>query len=171
LVTNGISNIKSVLLIPFFTNGFTGTLNVAAVQAPTPQIYSEFQSPFDTAGCGTTAPLVQLGNFNIQVSGQNAIYNMQKYSFEEWNNQLYGQNAVNGGLTDGINSGLINFNDFQNSYCYYYVNVERMLPVEQSVPKSIQIMGQNYSSQMINLWVFVEYGTQVNIDVLTGARV
>lgn len=160
LITNGIANIKSVLIIPFYAKDYNGTSD-----------YQEFQSPFDTAGCGTTAPMVTLGNFNVQISGQNAIYNTQRYTFEEWNNQLYGQNAVNGGLTDGLTSGLIDFSDFQNSYCYYYVNVERMLPVEQSVPKSVQILGTNYSTRAINLWVFIEYGIQVSIDVLTGARV
>lgn len=159
LITNGIANIKSVLIIPFYSNNYAGTA------------YQEFQSPLDPAGCGTTAPMVTLGNFNVQISGQNAIYNTQRYTFEEWNNQLYGQNAVNGGLTDGLTSGLIDFMDFQNSCCYYYVNVERMLPVEQSVPKSVQILGTNYSTQSINLWVFIEYGVSVGIDVLTGARV
>lgn len=160
LITNGIANIKSVLVIPFFNT------NIGAAGSPL-----EFLSPFDPAGCGPTAPMVALTNFNVQISGQNAIYNMQRYSFEEWNNQLYGQNAVNGGLTDGLTSGLIDFAGFQNSYSYYYVNVERMLPVEQSVPKSVQILGTNYSQQPINLWVFVEYGVEVSIDVLTGARV
>ncbi len=164
LVTNGIANIKSVLIIPFFRQGVT-TANVAAAD------YAEYQSPFDTAGAGGTAPMVTLGNFNVQISGQNAIYNMQRYTFEEWNNQLYGQYSVNGGLTDGLTSGLIGFSDFLHTYGFYYVNVERMLPVEQSVPKSVQILGTNYSSQALNLWVFIEYGVQVSIDVLTGARV
>jgi len=159
LITNGLANIKSVLIIPFFYRDGAGN------------VYNEFQSPFDPAGCGPTAPLVAIGNFNVQIAGQNAIYNMQRYNFEEWNNQLTGQNAVNGGLTDGLTSGLIDFSDFQHSYCYYYVNVERMLPVEQSVPKSVQILGTNYSQRAINLWVFIEYGVQVSIDVLTGARV
>jgi hypothetical protein len=159
LITNGIANIKSVLIIPF--------LNATANGLPSP----EYQSPFDPAGCGTTAPLVTLGNFNVQISGQNAIYNTQRYTFEEFNNQLYGQNAVNGGLTDGLTSGLIGFIDFQQSYCYYYVNVERMLPVEQSVPKSVQIIGTNYSTQVIDMWVFIEYGVEINIDLQTGARV
>jgi len=161
LITNGIANIKSVLIIPFYSS----TTQLAAGN------YQEWQSPFDPAGCGHTAPMVTLGNFNVQISGQNAIYNMQRYSFEEWNNQLYGQNAVNGGLTDGLTSGLIDFDAFSRSCCYYYVNVERMLPVEQSVPKSVQILGTNYSTKPIDLWVFIEYGTQVSIDVLTGARV
>lgn len=159
LITNGIANIKSVLLIPF--------INQASILLQSPS----YQSPFDTAGCGTTKPLTTLGNFNIQISGQNAIYNTQRYTFEEFNNQLYGQFAVNGGLTDGLTSGLIGFKEFQENYCYYYVNVERMLPVEQSVPKSVQILGTNYSEQMIDLWVFIEYGVEINIDLTTGARV
>jgi len=162
LITNGIANIKSVLIIPFYAS----TTDVVG-----PANYAEYLSPFDPAGCGSTAPMVTLGNFNIQISGQNAIYNMQRYGFEEFNNQLYGQFAVNGGLTDGLTSGLIDFDAFQKSQCYYYVNVERMLPVEQSVPKSVQILGTNFSTKPLNLWVFIEYGVQVSIDVLTGARV
>lgn len=160
LITNGIANIKSVLIIPFYSVNIGGAGN---------QI--EYMSPFSTAGGGTCAPMASISNFNIQISGQNAIYNMQRYTFEEWNNQLYGQNAVNGGLTDGLTSGLIDFNGFQTSYPYYYVNVERMLPVEQSVPKSVQILGQNLGSLPLNLIIFIEYGIEVRIDVLTGARV
>jgi hypothetical protein len=96
---------------------------------------------------------------------------MEKYPFEQFNNQLYGQNAVNGGLTDGITSGLIDRQAFDMEYSYYYVNVERMLPVEMSVPKSIQILGTNSSTRAIDLYCFVEYGVEISIDALTGARV
>jgi hypothetical protein len=175
LLTNGIANIKSVLLLPFYSP----SAGVAQVQAGVNlnsntgflQGSPVWQSPFDTAGCGTTSPCCWLTNFNIQISGQNAIYNMEKYNFEQWNNQLYGQNAVNGGLTDGLTSGLIDRNAFDLLYCYYYVNVERMLPVEQSVPKSVQILGQNLSSKSIDLYCFIEYGVDISIDALTGARV
>jgi len=168
LITNGIANIKSVLIIPFYSYGNNSqTVNGVDTSQTTPV----YQSPFDTAGTGTTSPMITLGNFNVQISGQNAIYNTQRYTFEEFNNQLYGQFAVNGGLTDGLTSGLIGFEDFKQSYCYYYVNVERMLPVEQSVPKSVQIIGTNYSTQKIDLWVFIEYGVEINIDLTTGARV
>ena len=179
LITNGIANIKSVLIIPFYSYGANSqTINTAAVTAGGNQLTWNlsqttpvYQSPFDTAGCGTTSPMITLGNFNVQISGQNAIYNTQRYTFEEFNNQLYGQNSVNGGLTDGLTSGLIGFEDFKQSYCYHYVNVERMLPVEQSVPKSVQIIGTNYSTMKIDLWVFIEYGVEINIDLTTGARV
>ena len=164
LITNGIANIKSVLIIPFFSAGTAGATGL-------PPGIPCFQSPFDTAGCGTTSPQISLTNFNVQISGQNAIYNVQRYNYEEWNNQLYGQNAVNGGLTDGLTSGLISRAGFDANYGYYYVNVERMLPVEQSVPKSVQIVGLNQSSRFIDLYVFIEYGVDISIDAITGARV
>ena len=170
LITNGIANIKSVLILPLLNSSVAiGGGAYAATNLLTG--IPSYQSPFDPVGTGTTAPLVHFQNFNVQISGQNAIYNMQRYTFEQFNNQLYGQNAVNGGLTDGLTSGLIDYLGFQMSQCFYYVNVERMLPVEQSVPKSVQILGTNMSQKALDLWVFVEYGVEVSIDLETGARV
>lgn len=158
LITNGIANIKSVLVLPFYTTA--GNAGISPIF-----------SPFDPAGGGPTSPLCLLTNFNVQVSGQNAIYNTQRFSFEQFQNQLYGMGAVNGGLTDGLTSGLISQLDFETEYNYYYVNVGRMLPVEESVPKSVNIIGQNLSTKAIDLFVFIEYGVEVSIDILTGARV
>jgi hypothetical protein len=107
----------------------------------------------------------------VVVSGQNSIYNTQRYSFEEFNNQLYGVNAVNGGMTDGLTSGLIDRLGFDMEYGYYYVDLSRMLPVEESVPKSIQLIGQNLSQSNIDLFCFIEYGVSVSVDILTGVRV
>ena len=165
LITNGIANIKSVLILPFYsaTNGPNNTNLPAGIPV--------YQSPFDVAGTGPTSPLCLLTNFNVVISGQNAIYNTERYSFEQFNNQLYGQNAVNGGMTDGLTSSLINSLGFEMEYCYYYVNVSRMLPVEESVPKSVQIIGLNGSAKAVDLFVFVEYGVDVSIDILSGARV
>jgi hypothetical protein len=183
LLTNGIANVKSVLILPFFSSA-TAAANSAAIQYPqgagTVNVsdntgfltgYNVFQSPFDPAGTGPTSPLCHITNFNVQVSGQNAIYNLQKYGFEQFNNQLYGVNAVNGGQTDGLTSSLINRHAFDMNYCYYYVNIERMLPVEESVPKSIQIIGTNLSEKAVDLYCFVEYGNSISIDALTGARI
>ena len=158
LITNGIANIKSVLVLPFYQTGSNSSIN-------------PIFSPFDPAGAGPTSPLCLIGNFNVQISGQNAIYNTQKYSYEQYMNQLYGMNAVNGGQTDGLTSGLVSQTDFEMEYCYYYVNCSRMLPVEESVPKSVNILGQNLSAKAIDLFVFIEYGVEVSIDILTGARV
>jgi hypothetical protein len=169
LITNGIANLKSILILPYYSSAQGGAPGIGYNQLPVG--VPVFQSPFDPAGCGPTSPLSLLTNFNVVVSGQNAIYNTIKYSFEQFNNQLYGCNAVNGGMTDGITSGLINSLSFEMEYCYYYVNISRMLPVEESVPKSVQIIGTNTSGVNLDLWIFLEYGCDVSIDLLTGSRV
>ena len=164
LLTNGIANIKSVLLLPYYAQSVANATGLP-LGVPT------FQSPFDDAGTGPTSPLALLTNFNVVVSGQNMIYNTQRYGYEQFMNQLVGQNAVNGNQTDGLTSGLISQQDFEMKYCYYYVDVSRMLPVEESVPKSVQIIGQNTSVRAMDYFCFISYGVSVSVDALTGARV
>jgi hypothetical protein len=158
LITNGIANIKSVLVLPFFSATSNGGL-------------SPFLSPFDPAGGGPTSPMVQFNQFNIQISGQNAIYNTERYAYEHFANQFKGCGAINGGQEDGLTSGLVGWADWAREYCYYYVNCGRMLPVEEAVPKSVNIIGTLANSVPIDMYVFVEYGVEVSVDILTGARV
>jgi len=165
LLTNGIANIKSVLVLPFYSASTNNIIGAGASALPA------YQSPYDPAGTGATSPLCLLTNFNIVVSGQNTIYNTERYSYEQFINQLYGVNAVNGGMVDGLTSSLIDQLGFEMEYCYYYVDVSRMLPVEESVPKSVQVIGQNVSASAVDLWCFIEYGVNVSVDILTGARV
>ena len=165
LITNGIANVKSVLVLPFFANITEGA--GAGVATTTPP----YQSPFDPAGCGPTSPLTSQTNFNVVVAGQNMIYNTQKYSYEQYLNQLQGCNSVNANLVNGLTSSLVSQWDFENSYQYYFVNTSRMLAVDEAVPKSVQIQGQNLSTRTVKFVVFVEYGVQVSVDVLTGSRV
>ena len=112
-----------------------------------------------------------LNNFNVVISGQNAIYNSERYTFEQFINQSYGQNSLNGNQTSGINSGLINQLDFEMCYNYYYVNVERCLPIEKGVSKSVNIIGLNTSARQIDLYVFFEYNCSIDINILLGVRV
>lgn len=168
LISNGIANIKSVLILPFYS---AGTAPTSTADGTGNCGLMPMQSPFDCAGGGTTSPLCLFTQFNIQISGQNAIYNTERYSYEQFANQLYGQNSVNGGQTDGISSGLVGLTDFEMKNCYYYVRCDRMLPVEEAVPKSVNILGTSASALPVDLYVFVEYGVEVSIDILTGARV
>ena len=76
-------------------------------------------------------------------------------------------------MIDGLGSGLISQLDFENCYNHYYVNVERCLPIEKGVSKSVSIVGQNVCAAGIalDLYVFVEYSVSVSINILLGSRV
>jgi len=164
LITNGLAGIQSVLMVPFLTPVGTAPGNTGIT---VPQI----QSPFDTAGCGTTAPFALFTNINFVVAGQNMIYNTERYGWEHYMNQQYGHMAVNGGLTDGLTSGLIDQLSWETNQTYYWVDCSRMLPVEEQVPKSVNIIGNNLSALAMDLIVFVEYKCGLSIDILSGARV
>jgi hypothetical protein len=172
IVSNGIANIKSVLVLPFFSKGTNdGDDGDVTVGSDGNMGILPFQSPFDPAGGGPTSPYIQLTQFNIQISGQNMIYNTERYSYEHFANQFKGVNAVDGGMADGTNSGLVGWKDWISSYNYYYVNCARCLPLEANVPKSINILGTSLSQKPIDLYVFTEYGTEISVDLTTGARV
>lgn len=160
LITNGIAGLKSVLVIPFHSP-------VTAVNNG----ISPLQSAFDSAGGGTTSPLTFLNNFNVVISGQNALYNSEKYTYEAFLNQLLGCNGINGSQVDGLSSGLISQYDFESSYNYYYVNVDRSLPIERGVSKSVNIIGQNMSTFAVDLYVFITYAVGLQINIITGQRV
>lgn len=157
LLTNGIAGIKSVLVVPYYTQTANSGLQ-------------PYQSPFDTAPA-TTSPLCMLSQFQVLVGGQQMIYQNQRYTFEAFNNHLVSANSVNGGMTDGLTSGLIDKLGFENEYCYYYVNCSRMSDVERAYPKSVQIQGQNLTTKELQLLCFIEYEQEISVDILTGARV
>ena len=46
-----------------------------------------------------------------------------------------------------------------------------MLPVEESVPKSISVIGDIQTPIALDLMIFVEYAVEVSVDFLTGVRV
>jgi len=160
LLTNGISGQKSLLIVPFYSAASNGGLGILPIQ-----------SPFSTAGGGTTSPFAYIGNFQAQVSGANVLYNQNQYLSTFFLQQFYGVNAVNAGLTDGLTSGLISRNAWETSYCYWYLDTSRSLPVEMAIPKSVQITGQNLSTKALDLYCFITFEQTITVSVLSGARV
>jgi hypothetical protein len=165
LVTNGIPNIRSVLVLPLLPRGSNG------VAAAGGQTTASVLSPF----CSTPSspdPLI-IQNFQIQISGKNLFINQLQYDYEDFVEQLVSSNQLNGSLTTSLASGLVSKKDFQNLYRYYYGNCSRSLPSEEGVSKAIQIQGTILSPTITacDLMVFVEFEREVTIDVRTGARI
>ena len=155
LVSNGIKNLKKVIVMPLLKLLVT-------------KVYINFNH---LVVVYLLAPYAHIGQFNVVISGANVIQNAQRYTYESFLHQLYEINAINSGLTDGMSSGLISQQDFEYGYPYYIADVSRVLDIERDVPRSITITGQNLSLQEVDYIVFCEYGAQVSFDTLTGSRV
>lgn len=158
ILTNGIVNAKSVVLIPMMNN----VAGNYATQSLTP-----YQSLFDSAP-GTTAPLSSLTNLQIQVSGQNVWQQNVNYDYEMFLNEVASMNALNGGASDELTSGLIGRFEWDNGYRFYVADISRRLPSEDSVPKSVVVSGTNNSAKIIDLICFITFERKITIDLLTG---
>jgi hypothetical protein len=156
LVSNGISDIQSVLVVPFLSSSANDGMN-------------PFLSPYSTAGA--TPDPVPLQQFNILLSGVNLFLENEEYDFQAFSHQLASSNQLNGGLTTGLGSGLIGKFEFENLYRYYYGNSSRSLPSEEGVSRSVQIVGKNASAKQISLMVFVVFKRSMTVDIQTGARI
>ncbi len=171
LVSNGIPNIRSVLVVPLLAqaqNGIQSTMTGATANR-TLITSNTLLSPFTTTG-GTPDPIA-IGNFNIQISGKNLFINNLEYNYEAFVEQLVSSNQLNGSLTTSLGSGQVSYEDFQSLYKYYYGNTSRSIPSEDGVAKAVQLLGTNRSPVPISLMVFVEFEREITIDVRTGARV
>jgi hypothetical protein len=155
LVSNGIADIQSVLVVPYLSASANSNMN-------------PFLSPYSTAGA--TPDPIPLQQFNIMLSGVNLFLENEEYDFQAFSHQLASSNQLNGGLTTGLGSGLIGKFEFENLYRYYYGNASRSLPSEEGVSRSVQIVGKNASAQQISLMVFVAFKRSMTIDIQTGAR-
>jgi len=167
LVTNGIPNIRSVLVLPLLPRASNGTASALANATTTSSILSPFSSTPSSPD-----PLI-IQNFQIQISGKNLFINQLQYDYETFVEQLVSSNQLNGSLTTSLASGLVSKNDFQSLYRYYYGNCSRSLPSEEGVSKAIQIQGTILSplATAVDIMVFVEFEREITIDVRTGARI
>jgi hypothetical protein len=162
LLTNGIPNPKAIIIIPHIAATSNNVSNGANPIAPA-------TSPFASEP-GTTSPYISFTNFNIQVAGVNIFTQNELYDFEQFRNELASINALNGGLVDGLTSGLIGFDEFSTNYRYYVADLSRRLPAEDKVPKSIQILGTVQASTNVTLYCFIEFEKEITIDLMTGAK-
>jgi hypothetical protein len=160
-ITSGINEPEYIVVLPYANtaaNVFTRANNANL---------NEWQSPFDSAP-HTTIPGGILGQFQIQVSGKNIFDDKQYYDFQTFINEVQSINAINGGITTGINNGLVGFHEWSNGYRYYVANLSRRLP-NNVAPKSIKLQCQNLSGVPLNLLIFIAYKKRVVLDLKTGA--
>lgn len=159
LVSNGISKLKSVLVVPFFdkVSGGAGCAGVVAYQSP---LASE---------PATTSPLIGSlqTEYNVQISGINAYQTNIKYGYEHYLQEL-NQTGLNGNLTTGLCSSLISMESFMNNYGYLYTDCTRRLGSAFDAPASVQLIGTNSSLVGVNFVVFLEFERSIKVDLFTG---
>lgn len=159
LVSNGISRLQEIVCVPLISSTANGLAG---------QTFSPLRSPFSSEPA-TCSPLEWVNNFNIQISGSNIFQSNLQFGYEAFQNEVYGVGSVNGGLVDGVSSGLISQTAYYNNYGYLVANVARRLPEDNSA-KSVQISGTCLSLLPVDLFVFCVFEKEIVIDTFSGKR-
>jgi hypothetical protein len=88
LVSNGISNLKSCLIVPLLSS-LNNNVNV-----------------FDD---GLPQSFAHINNFNVLVGGSNVLHQDSRYGYQQFNNDFFNEFGINGNQSPGIGSSLIDF--------------------------------------------------------------
>lgn len=146
LVSNGISNLKAVLIIPQL-NSLNNNVNV-----------------FDD---GLPQLLAHINNFNVLVGGSNVLHQDSRYTYQQFNNEFFHEFGINGNQSAGLGSSLIDFKSWQKKP-YYYVNCSRVPMEQQKAYRSLQIKGTNSSTLSVDYVIFAIYEKNFRLDVISG---
>ena len=146
LVSNGVSNLKSILIVPFTADKKENT------------------SPIDS---GLPKPYGHLGNLQVLVGGSNVLANDLRYSFHTFAQEFLNSFGVNGNESTGLGSGLIGYKEwFKNPY--YFIDCSRVPDELTKSYRSLQITGTNVTTTPTELIVFAFYERSFKLNTING---
>lgn len=162
ILTNGISRVRKLIGVPQLASSFNFA-GVGSTIAP-------MASPFSSSPATSTGQAIT--NFNVLLSGVQLYAQNYNYSIEHFYQELRKINSVNGGSTIGLSSGLLSQTDFENGYRFITADLSRK-PSESvdNIAKSIQCIGTNSGLYPIDIYWFVFYEREIEIDLQTGSLI
>lgn len=170
IISNGVSRLKSILIIPQLSDSIHGSLNAydKDYTAGVGKLYSPSNSPFSSSP-STNCPYSFISNFNVLLSGQAHYQENLQYGWQQYLYETRGV-SLNGGMSDMLSSGLISQDDWNMGYGFVYVDFTRKASQAQDdVSRSIQINGRNASSCAMDYLCIITYGRTISLNTSSGA--
>ena len=162
VLTNGITRVRKLIGIPQISS----TFNYAGPNLT----ISPMASPFSSSPATSTGQSIT--NFNVLLSGVQLYNQNYNYSIEHFYQELRKINSTNGGCSIGMSSGLLSQTDFENGYRFITADLSRK-PSEavDNIAKSIQCIGTNSGLFPIDIFWFVFYEREIEVDIQTGTLI
>lgn len=160
-LTTALTNVKCLFILPFQNGSTSGNLFASTTG-------SQWQSPFDTAP-STTMPGAMLAfqNFNVQVSGINIFNQNSNYTYDIWVQEVQ-RLGLNGGTSKELASGLVDLNSW-NWSPFIVADLSRRTLDADGTYQSVTVQGTNNTGVAVDLFCFIGFEKEIEIDVLTGA--
>jgi hypothetical protein len=159
ILTNSIARGRRLIGVPQIAASYNSG-GTSGVIAPA-------NSPFSTSPNTTANGAIT--NFNVLVSGTNLWQQNLNYSSEHFIHELSKTKSINGGLSLGMSSGLINQLEYEAGYRFIVADLSRT-PSEASdnIAKSIQVIGTNTSGTPLDILWFLIFEREIEIDLQAG---
>jgi hypothetical protein len=155
LVTNGVSNLKRMIICPVLSSSSNRDIIPA-------------NSPFCCEPSVCSPHLIQ--NFQVRLANHNIYPNAINYSYESFLTELNGKYSMGHNLVKGLAGSRISLKDYINTYGYIVVDLKRKPTPDESTPLSIQISGKVVSPKALDFYIFVEQEKSFTYDTATGQR-
>ena len=174
ILTNGVSRPRYLLIVPQMAGAINGSAKdnlTTSYTAGVGQLGTPMNSPFSSSPA-TTAPHASITNINVLVSGQTIYQSNYTYGFEEWLQEVRGSNALNGGISLGLSSGLLSQNDWENGYRFCYIDLSRRISQpNDDISRSLQVIFTNSASYAMDYFYIVGYEKSITISTSTGSLI
>lgn len=166
LLTTGVKQIKSILVVPVISASVNGAVTSSAISAGSVLPFGQHQSPLDSFPM-TTAP-ISLTNFQVRVGNQDVLAQPLYYTYQHFLEQFRNNcDAMNPG-DYGLTQGLISEQRFNTGFRYYFISLERGSDSQQMDYRSVTVQFVNNSLQKIDCHIFVSYFQSATIDIETS---
>lgn len=148
-LSSGLTNVKRVILYPYFTGKDTANQNTGFLTNP-------LLSPFD--GCPTTtSPFCALKNLQLYIGNKPCFQSPVNMDWETFNNEV----------AQEPEKGLLNMKSWNQLYRYYTADIGRRLNSEDGSSKSVQISATNATLCPMKVIAMVWYEKEIVIDTAT----
>ena len=157
LISGTYSRLRKVVVMPY--------LNASANADVSPAVSCFTSEP------ATCSPLVGMGaidQYNVRVGINNVYPQNIQYSWQNYLQEVQGDNAVHGGIDSAMASGLISQKDWETAYSYRVTNLSRKPELQDLNGSQITVSFKNSSTKVMDYLVLVYYEKTIGLEVEKG---
>jgi len=171
VVQSQVRRPRGLLILPFVSPNTgastttTGSGNGTNLTLTGITSFADQLSPFSCAPCQTGA--ISLINIQVAVGGQNFFQNAIQYTWSQFQENTMMYEKLNG-IDLGLKCGLFSEYNFENAYRCYYLDLSRGTLADELTDRTVSLSLTNNSNAVIDLYTFVEYFNEIEINVENG---
>ena len=167
LISGSFMKLRRIVVLPFLAGS---TVAVAGYGTLANGVLSPILSPFASEPSTLSAYVGNgaMNNFQVRLGINNVFQSNIQFSYENYLQYFKSQNAINGGISNGISSGLISQSQWEQGYGYRVVDLTVKNKANDLAGEQITVQMLNSSGRTMDYIVLVYYEKNILLDTERG---